>query len=104
MSGDAALDVDFTSMRYDGTLHPLGTELLSGQVRDFGTWTFGGLLETPSSFYAPLMKNGFSDGNIDGRFFGPKGEEWGASVQLNIYNAQRFGETIIGGVVIGKRR
>lgn len=83
VSGNSHFLVDFSSSRYSGSLELNGTSS-SGDLRDFGTWNFANALSGGVFVASNLTGPGTHDqGNeISPTFYGPTGQEIGATFQL----------------------
>jgi hypothetical protein len=104
LSGTAAMNVDFATMRYDGSLDALARANTGTATIDFAPLAFGGEMFNTYAFQSFLSSRpGFADGEIRGRLYGPRGEEIGASFDILHRNG---GGSVIGsfaGVAVGKK-
>jgi hypothetical protein len=104
VSGDIALEIDFSGGSYSGDLSLVGQTTVD--TVDFGSWgfagaeQFGGLV---GSALSPL--NGQQgNGNIQAEFFGPAGEEIGASFDLLFGDVNTTDFVELSGVALAKEQ
>ena len=85
IGGTSHFAVDFSSSAYDGWLQMAGTDG-AGATTDFGRWTFASDVRFGHLHSADLKGPGsFSPGStISPHFFGPTGQEIGATFSFRI--------------------
>lgn len=105
VGGTSHFDVDFSAARYTGTLALTGTAL-DGTRRDFGSFAFGNALNEGS-----MMQSSFDGGRnadpfnfITPAFYGPDGQEIGATFRMTVGNPIDPATVAIGGITVAKRR
>lgn len=109
LSGTSSFTMDFGTSALTGQLNILGADMVSGAIRDFGSFAVSGQVEGYSanaSGFAGARGN-ITGTNVDtgvfqGNFFGPRGVEFGGVFELR----QRvFGgdDTHFNGVTVAKQ-
>ena len=85
IGGTSHFAVDFSYSAYDGWLQLAGTDA-TGATTDFGQWTFAGDVRFGQFISADLEGPGtFSPGStISPQFYGPTGQEIGATFSFEI--------------------
>lgn len=105
MTGSMAMDVDFATLKYIGTLSAAADRIGGGAGMTFGPLGFGGDMYNTYAFESFLSSRpGFADGSIRGRLYGPGGDEVGAAFQIEPRNAQGSVIGMFDGVAIGKKK
>jgi hypothetical protein len=102
VSGTASMNVDFQSLATTGSISPVGTEKITGQKRDFGTYNVSGILgsATLSAAFPSLDGSGYMHGDL----YGPNAEELAGIFRAT--SANDHGTTdfvVMQGAVIAKR-
>lgn len=102
--GTSRFDVDFSASSYSGSLGLKGTTL-EGTLTDFGDFGFSGSLAFGQMLETPLTGATSPDGGsyIRPSFFGPSGQEIGASFLLRIGTPATTDRIEIGGIAVAKR-
>lgn len=99
LGGTTRLDVDFQANRASGSLAITGTN--AGGTRDFGSFAFQSYAMSGGQFSAHVT-GANATGSLDGSFFGPNAQEFGAGFVIRQGYAN--GETgTLTGVTIGKK-
>ncbi|KRA83142.1 transferrin-binding protein-like solute binding protein [Altererythrobacter sp. Root672] len=97
LRGTAALNVNFGTQALAASLSPRATNL-NGGVENFGTFNFAGSLDSFRGYFEALRIGG-GDGNLAGRFFGDRAQEFGATFGINLADRGLMLE----GVAVGKQ-
>jgi hypothetical protein len=107
--GTSQFNVDFGAQTYAGSLE-LTAAAAGAAPAPLGVWTFGDKLTNGQMSQTALLKNGIggvSDlqyNSINPRFYGPDGEEIGATFAIKNGYPGEVGATGIAGVTVAKRR
>jgi hypothetical protein len=104
VGGNAALNVDFSAQQFSGSFAAVATQIGGPAMIDFGPLTFSGAL-IGSSFQSGLANaTGYMPGSIDGRLYGPQGNEAAATWEY-IYRIVDGDHAAgyFGGIAIGKK-
>ncbi|HEX8556203.1 MAG TPA: transferrin-binding protein-like solute binding protein [Sphingomonas sp.] len=105
VGGTSHFDVDFSSARYTGALALSGTAS-DGTRRDFGNFAFGSTINegvmVQSSFDGGRNADPFN--TISPAFYGPDGQEIGATFRMTVGNPLDAASVAIGGITVAKRR
>jgi hypothetical protein len=110
VGGTSRFDVDFAAQKYAGSLDLTAQPATGGTGSFLGTWTFANALTAGQMDQTPLVKEGAPNGNalpynsITPRFYGPDGEEIGATFTIQRGFPGDSGTTAITGVTVAKRR
>jgi hypothetical protein len=105
VSGDMTFGVDFGTMKFDGALNARGADAANGQLRDFGSYSFAGTMDTAYNYQASLSGNSIGGGRVEGRIYGPNGEETAASFEIITRNPTTSAPIdFVKGLAIGKRQ
>lgn len=104
VGGTSRFDVDFNQSRYSGALTLSGREA-SGTTRDFGSFTFASTLGAGQMVQASFDGSGVPGfQTIQPQFYGPDGQEIGATFKLRVGSALDPSGVDISGVTVAKRR
>lgn len=105
IGGTSRFDVDFGAASYTGSLSLVGTAA-DGARRDFGSFGFGNRLIEGVMVQASLDggRNADSFNIIKPAFYGPDGQEIGASFYLTAGNPMDAAAVAIGGITVAKRQ
>jgi hypothetical protein len=106
LTGTSSFDVDFTDHAYTGSLSLNGTGIDGAANRNFGTFTFSGVVSAVG--YPPPNSGTFNLTNAYGslaiQFNGPKAEEIGGTFSMDLSNiSAQPGDTLLSGAVAAKR-
>lgn len=104
LHGNAAFNFDFSAATFTGSMNPNATNLRTGTVTDLGLLTFneGQIYPFYLAFGGKISSAQGATGQLNGRFYGPTGEEIGSSFSFITPGA---GTTLIGaGAILGKRQ
>ncbi len=110
LGGTSSFDVNFSAATFNGSIHPIGTDLKTLASRDFGTFTTtGGVMDVDGGLTADFY-DGSSHylGFFEGALYGPHAEEIGGSFglvngQFAPWDAGYATRANLTGAVIGKR-
>jgi hypothetical protein len=109
VGGTSRFDVDFGAHQFSGALD-LTAQAAGGAVNALGTWTFADRLTAGQMVETRLSKSGVSApaplayNSITPRFYGPNGEEIGATFSIQKGYPSDVGTTAITGVTVAKQR
>ena len=105
IGGTSRFDVDFGAASYTGSLSLVGTAA-DGTRREFGSFGFGNRLIEGVMVQASLDggRNADSFNIITPAFYGPDGQEIGASFYLTAGNPMDAAAVAIGGITVAKRQ
>jgi hypothetical protein len=105
VTGTSRFDVDFSNARYSGSLALTGTTA-SGTQRDFGSFGFGSTINEGHMVQASFDNGRIADpfSYIRPVFYGPDGQEIGATFRLTVGNPNDAAAVEIGGITVAKRR
>jgi hypothetical protein len=105
ITGTSRFDVDFSAARYTGALTMAGTAA-DGTRRDFGNFAFGSTLNESAMGQASFDggRNADPFNVITPAFYGPDGQEIGATFRLSVGNPIDPATVEIGGITVAKRR
>lgn len=103
VSGDMSLAVDFSTMNYTGALHAAGADIAGGAGRDYGSYTFSGKMDESYGYQTFFGTAPGSTGDLDGRLYGPSGEETAAQFQIFTRQGGQIVD-IVRGLAVGKRQ
>ena len=84
LSGTSAFDVNFAAATFTGSLHPIGSSLIDGSTRDFGSFTFDrGAMDINGGLTGDII-NGSANylGFFEGALYGPQAQEVAGSFGL----------------------
>lgn len=103
VGGTSHFAVDFSAGSYDGRLMLTATDDV-GTMSDFGQWTFAGTLANGGLVEAPLVGPGtyFPNSKIYPTFYGPTGQEIGATFNLGIGLPENEDSIEVVGVTLAK--
>ena len=96
IGGTSRFDVDFSNHRYSGAL-----ALSAANAPSFGTWTFGSTIG-----FGQMSQSNFKEdagGLIQPRFYGPDGQEIGATFRLTSGTPGSTSAVAISGVAVARR-
>jgi hypothetical protein len=96
IGGTSRFDVDFSNHRYSGSLL-----LSASNGPSFGTWTFNSTMVAGLMLEANFTQD--PGGSIQPRFYGPDGQEIGATFRLTSGALGAAGAVSISGVTVAKR-
>lgn len=106
VGGTSRFDVDFGAQTYSGWLNL--TAAGAGSTTPLGTWTFADSLVSGQMTMTPLLKDGVPGvtsleyNSINPRFYGPNGQEIGATFTIQD-GYPTLGSTAITGVTVAKK-
>lgn len=101
--GSARVTVDFGTSALDGELRPVVTPVGSSAPSTELLMTFASNLNSVNAFETRLNIDGLPvDGQVNGRLFGPTGEELGGTFQYWIRDEAGFANGSMGGVFVTK--
>ena len=108
LSGDANFAFDFANNVFTGTLRPVGTNIETGTTLTLTPWSVnnGTVFTSTASFSSALLVGGQPGQpfNLHGRFYGPGGQEIGATFLGSVANPAAPGSFMpVSGAVVGKR-
>jgi len=92
LTGTSSFDVNFSAATFTGSLNPVGTSLVNGASRNFGSFSFsGGAMDKDGGLSANVMSGGNFAGYFEGALYGPNATELGG-----VFGLQSGGYTING--------
>jgi hypothetical protein len=107
VTGSSQFAVDFGGQSYNGALQLAATASGGGTSRDLGNWTFADRLGygqmVSTRLFGPAGSVG-SNGSIAPRFYGPDGEEIGATFSLLTGAEGATGTLAVVGAAVAKRQ
>ena len=105
LTGTSSFDVDFGAATFTGSLHPIGTNLSTSAVRDFGSYSVtGGLMDLDGGLAGNVVDGSANYlGFFEGALFGPQATEIGGSFGFRSSSAVTGTTVNLSGAVLGKR-
>jgi hypothetical protein len=102
VGGTSSLNYDFGNGDFTATLN---LKIQGGANTNLGSFTFAGDPQSPfgNYFFAYNSDNSFR-GNLNGNFYGPNAEEFGASWEVNMPNQECCGDAaLLYGITVGAK-
>lgn len=103
LGGSSSFLVDFGAGRYSGSLQVNGLDTAGGN-HDFGHYDFASTLTGGDLDFAVLKPHPTWGQNIDPEFYGPRGEEIGATFDLLIGEYGAPGTVYLDGITVAKQQ
>lgn len=100
ITGTSSFDADFSAATLKGVLNLAGQSASGNQ--NYGTFTFATTIFNGYPVTAGLGKGGADWGTISPRFYGPSGQEIGATFQFTVPAGQAGAGTSVAGAAVAK--
>ncbi len=105
LTGTSSFDVDFGAATFTGALHPIGTDLSTSAMRDFGAFSVtGGIMDLDGGLAGNVMDG--SDnylGFFEGALYGPQATELGGTFGFRSRSTVNSTTVNLTGAVVAKQ-